>query len=784
MSSSEQQSVRILIADDEKAILDLYRRILGAGALARPAASEMNDLASRLFGGADPSPASPSRLFDVVTCRQGEEAIQAVRDATAAGQPFAVAFLDVRMPPGLDGVVAAEKIRALDPDIQIVMVTGFSDAAPREIADRVPPVDKLLYLQKPFTPYEIEHCAHALAAKWQREKDLRRLYAELEARVESRTAELRGNEERLRKHNGALADIVRRHASSDTDLGAKIREITASASRAIECERTSIWLYNDDRTELCCIDLYELAAHRHSEGLRLPVSAYPAYFAALDSERALVANDAHNDPRTREFADSYLKPLGITSMLDGPIRRGSRVVGVVCHEHVGTARQWTIDEESFVGSVADQVCLVLEEDERAVREIELREAKMAAEAASLAKSEFLANMSHEIRTPMTAILGFSEMLLDAEFLVPEQREAVQTIHRNGEHLLEIINDILDLAKVEMGKMVVEQVPCPFSRIVAEVVSLMRVRADAKRLSLSVDYVGEIPKTIRTDPTRIRQILVNLIGNAIKFTETGEIQIVVRLACEGSEPRLDIDVIDTGIGMTPEQAARLFQPFTQADGSTTRQFGGTGLGLVISKRLAGMLGGDVTLVQTQPGVGTCFRATVATGPLGNLGPGDGSVPVALPAGKVIANAGGGRELLPEGCRVLLAEDRPDNQHLIRGMLTKAGAEVAVVENGALAVSAALAACEAGRPFDVILMDMQMPVMDGYTATAALRSKGYTGPIIALTAHAMVSERDKSLRAGCDDHTTKPVNRDHLLQVVARYAAKNCPAVVTTGAADPA
>ena len=243
-------------------------------------------------------------------------------------------------------------------------------------------------------------------------------------------------------------------------------------------------------------------------------------------------------------------------------------------------------------------------------------AREAAQTATRAKSEFLANMSHEIRTPMTAILGFAENLLDPELSTIDRLNAIHTVRRNGEYLLGIINDILDLSKIEAGKMVVERIPCSPCEIIAEVAALVRVRAEAKGLPFNIEYIGKIPKTIYTDPTRLRQILINLIGNAIKFTEVGSVRLVTRyMEAEKNHQDdgiLQFDVIDTGKGMTEEAASRLFQAFSQADTSTTREYGGTGLGLIISQRLAQMLGGDVRVIDTAEGVGTRFRANIGTG----------------------------------------------------------------------------------------------------------------------------------------------------------------------------
>ncbi len=407
---------------------------------------------------------------------------------------------------------------------------------------------------------------------------------------------------------------------------------------------------------------------------------------------------------------------------------------------------------------------------RSAADRSLHVAKQAAEAANLAKSEFLANMSHEVRTPMTAILGFTEVLLAEDELKnasPQCVEALRTIERNGKYLVGIINDILDLSKIESGKMTVEKIECSPAQILEEVVDLVRVTADAKNLKIEVANEGPVPLAIISDPTRLRQILINLTGNAIKFTEVGKVRIVIRLVADSDEPKVQFDVIDTGIGMDQQQTDQLFQPFAQADSSMSRKFGGTGLGLTISKKMAELLGGDIA-VQSTLGSGSTFSATITIGPLDNVQMVDHPferTSADNPKPKPTATA------VRLDCRVLLAEDGPDNQRLISFLLKKAGAEVTVAENGKLALDEALAARDAGAAFDVILMDMQMPVMDGYTATGKLREADYTGPIIALTAHAMASDRKKCIDVGCNDYMTKPVERQKLVALVADYATRD-------------
>jgi signal transduction histidine kinase/ActR/RegA family two-component response regulator len=399
---------------------------------------------------------------------------------------------------------------------------------------------------------------------------------------------------------------------------------------------------------------------------------------------------------------------------------------------------------------------------------ELEVAREAAEHANRSKSNFLANMSHEIRTPMTAILGYADKLLEPNMDQSTRLNDIQIIRRNGQHLLTIINDILDISKIEAGKMTVEKIPCQPPRVIAEVVSLMGVRAWEKKLDIHVEFDGKIPQTIHSDPTRLRQVLVNLVGNAIKFTNEGSVRIVTRLvgAPDGADSQLEIDVVDTGIGLTDAQSANLFRPFTQGDTSTARRFGGTGLGLIISKRLAEMMGGDI-LVSSKPGMGSTFSLTIATGPLQGVTMTD--QPLVLDDAEMPTekNAAPAAPVRIDGMRVLLAEDGIDNQRLIAHVLKSRGAEVTIVENGRLAYEAAIKMSAEGKPFDVILMDIQMPEMDGYAATSKLRQKNYHGIIIALTAHAMDTDRQKCIAAGCDNYASKPVDRATLIKMLAQY-----------------
>jgi PAS domain S-box-containing protein len=393
----------------------------------------------------------------------------------------------------------------------------------------------------------------------------------------------------------------------------------------------------------------------------------------------------------------------------------------------------------------------------------LQKSKLAAEAANRAKSEFLANMSHEIRTPMTAILGFSDLLATSNLPHHEQQDYLEGIRRNGTALLELLNSILDLSRIEADRIALERTDCPLRQIVDDLMSVVRLRAEEKGLSLQVDGEFPLPERIHTDPLRLRQILANLVGNAIKFTQRGGVRITLRcLRAEEGSARMQFAITDTGIGIAADKLPELFQPFMQADASSTRLYGGTGLGLAISKRLAKALDGDIE-VTSKLGKGSTFTLSVDAGPLAG-------VPMlqSLKSTSDTVEERRGREQGPAlHGRVLLAEDVRDVQLVLEEILRKMGLHVDVAEDGRTARDMAQESKAAGRPYDLILMDIQMPDINGYEATRWLRQHGWTGPIVALTAHAMRGDRERCLAAGCDDYLAKPVTAGRLRGILARY-----------------
>ncbi|MEY4579380.1 MAG: hypothetical protein RL701_4083 [Pseudomonadota bacterium] len=586
---------------------------------------------------------------------------------------------------------------------------------------------------------------------------------------------IRDAEGRPLRFVGANLDVTARHRAEEQrrEMDGRLREVAASLEEAQALARVGSWSLDIvTRTRHWSRQMYELFGRDPMLGPPSGQDAIDTYFVAADARWVTLAMERaiehgvpyHGILRLREPKNGVAILQTEAKVTLGPNGKPTRLFGTLL---------------DITANVA--------------REEELKRAQIQAEAANRAKSEFLANMSHEIRTPMSAIMGYIELLGGPQVSREQYREYTATIQRNASHLLELLNQILDLSKIEAGHLTVENAVCSPETLVREVVSLLRPRAEEKQLALALYFDGLIPATMQTDPLRFRQILLNLVSNAIKFTERGGVTVRVALERSRATAQLEIRVEDTGIGMDAAQLSGLFKPFSQADSSITRRFGGTGLGLSIVSHLTRLLGGDIEVSST-PGVGTRFCARVATGGLNAvvLGPcasdaPEGLEPVMLPAeafvhhslppkaGRALvsympaADGGGGTNAALAGLRVLLVEDGIDNQRLISLHLVRAGAQVEVLGNGKLAIERLIDA--AAPPVDVVLMDMQMPVLDGYSATAKLRALGFKWPIVALTAHAMEGDRIKCLQAGCDDYASKPIDSRRLVELVLSHARRN-------------
>lgn len=437
---------------------------------------------------------------------------------------------------------------------------------------------------------------------------------------------------------------------------------------------------------------------------------------------------------TYEDSIPLLEPLGNVTLLDGPVRLGTLVTTVraaIAYRH----RQY---------EVRDLLA-------------ELEASHQLAVDANRAKTDFLANMSHEIRTPLGAVLGFSELMMESGVSEREKQVYMTAVKRNGQLLSALIDDILDLTKVESGRIEIDLVEFSFTEILAEIVCSIEPKASKKGLPLHIQRSDRVPEMIKTDPLRFKQILTNILGNAVKFTSHGTVQLRIDFdqTTEG-KCALVIEVEDTGVGISQRQVEQLFKPFTQVDTSTTRRFGGTGLGLILSQKLARAMGGDLILKWSIPGGGSCFMIRINVEAEGQK---------CLPIEEVIFS---GREVsdgsLPlAGTQILLVDDSLDNQMLIGRILKLLGSEVDLASDGEEAIDKAM-----HKGYDVVLMDLQMPILGGVEATRRLREQGFKKPIVALTAHGLKDDRQRCMSVGCTDYLTKPIQKAHLIQVIERVA----------------
>ena len=702
---------------------------------------------------------------------------------------------------------------------------------------------------------------------------------------------LRTKEERLRHQQSATLALVQDRTVFEGALPITAKQLTSVAAQALVVDRVSLWIFEDHTQSLYCLDAYDRPANKHTFGGKLVRADYPIYFEALSRGQLLAAPEAQQDLNFQELVAGLLAPQLIGSRIDAPFQTQGTLTGVISIEHVGSSRDWAPDEQQFVQALANFMTLVLEAARRRESEEALALAKLAAEDATKAKAEFLANMSHEIRTPMNGVIGMTDILARTP-LSETQRHYVETIHNSGDTLLTLLNDILDFSKIEAGKLDIQSVPIDLRDLVERTVEQLAERAQRKHLTLSVEYDPTFPTAVMGDPIRIRQILTNLLSNAIKFTQAGDVSVTVELDPssfgEGAPHKIRLAVRDTGFGISAEGQGKLFQSFSQVDGSSTRVHGGTGLGLSICRQLSELMGGTIG-VESTLGQGSTFwvvlclplqaKAMVAVPTSPSLADLRVCAAISHPTtrrlvtrylshwGIVPCMAATESEFLelvmtelatderrvialvdetfadttetqllealasdsalqevrilrlvsfirradvaqqPDSTRmrlvtkpvryeafrdailtlfdmkpsasqqiplaqttqslsghVLLAEDNPVNQEIALLMLETLGCSVTVAQNGREVVDQAQT-----TTYDLILMDCQMPELDGFEATRLIReweqsNSRIATPIVALTAHATSGDREQCLAAGMNEYISKPFSMERLQAVL--------------------
>lgn len=561
---------------------------------------------------------------------------------------------------------------------------------------------------------------------------------------------------RLINQHSVLAWITRSSIFRQGSCDEVSQMLTKSVASSIGIERASIWLFNEERTVIRCVDLYEAVLGRHSSGMTRSVADFPGYFAALEREEIIAADNALIDPRTNGLADTYLRRLGIGAMLDAPIVQDGNVIGVVCCERVGEAHPWSAEERLLAAAISNLMSLTIERLERSAAEESLKAAHASVQLATRAKSLFLANMSHEIRTPMNGVFGMTDLLLRTELTERQQRLA-HTIQRSAKSLLTIINDVLDISRIEAGKLSLDANEFDLRYAIEETVDLLAEEADRKGIGLSLYIAPTVPAAAMGDVGRIRQIATNLISNGIKFTKSGEVAVRLDTAAKDEAfkdgaVRVVLTVRDTGVGIPKEVQERLFQPFHQADTSIARRFGGTGLGLSISRHLIEMMGGKISLVSAE-GVGTIITVELPLVEVTSVNTTGDSLP--------------GTNCL-KGKRILVLDDRATNREIVLAYLKDAGAQATGLGNAEDAFALLRAAAREGEPFSAAIVDMVMPSITGLEVGRRIKAD----PAIAATKLVMLTslswKGDVSLVRGdgFEALLVKPVRGIELVRTVSR------------------
>ena len=693
---------RILVIDDNAAIHDDLRKILLGEAKTQ---ENMQDDEELLFGA---EPVTMTR-FEIDSAYQGQEGFAKLEQSLAEGRPYAMAFVDVRMPPGWDGVETIAHLWRTYPNLQVVLCTAYSDYSWNDMQRRLGRSEKLLILKKPFDNIEVMQLAHALTHKWLLSQQAEAKMADLDLIVAERTAQLRNAHERIER---------------EFQQRAKAQE-----AFRIVFQASSIGIALVDKND-----------------------RYVDVNYAFEKQFELARDQFVGKSLAEMGAESQLRLLPLLEAIDGAPAAEAEEITFQNQNGRRTGLLWTREVE--IDNSLHRLCLLLDITDRKEMEEELRRARIAAEASTKAKSAFLANMSHEIRTPLNGILGFTGLTLQTK-LDAEQRENLETVEHSARSLLRIISDILDFSKIEADRLDLESAPFSLRECLEKAAETVLVSASQKQLLFSWTVSPRTPDLLLGDEIRLRQILLNTMGNAVKFTSEGSVTTEVgATSFDGRRVELQFAVRDTGIGVPPEKQRFIFEPFRQAEGYMTRKYGGTGLGLAIVKRLLDLVGGRIW-VESKEGVGSTFYFTAPF----------------LLSDKPRASRDGAEtldEVPVPPLSILVAEDNAVSRLLVGRLLAKQGHTVTEARTG----RDAFTLCEEGT-FDLILMDVQMPDMDGFEATAEIRERErLTGEhiwIIALTAHAIKGDRERCLNAGMDDYLSKPIQPDELWAAIRRASA---------------
>lgn len=563
----------------------------------------------------------------------------------------------------------------------------------------------------------------------------------IETDITERKNNQKDHQNSLRYHK-ILAELTLDRTIMSGSLASSKEKITQQMAAALNCARASIWIFDRSAEHLQCIDRYDEENNSHSSGFKVFRKDYPYYFAAILRHSIIAADDAIAHSTTAEFSDTYLRPNNISSLLNAVISVSDGIFGIISFEHSGEARTWTSAEMSFANAITTFVGGICEADKRRDIQKQLIAAKESAENADRAKSEFLAIMSHEIRTPMNGVIGMLNLLKRSQLNEVQTRQT-GIAHSSAKSLLYLINDILDFSKIEAGKLDLEEVEFDLRSCIEDVVETLVIKAEEKSIELILNLADLEHCWVSGDPGRIRQIFINLIGNALKFTHQGDIIISCSAKKENDRYLIKASVKDTGIGIEAEKIHYLFDSFTQADASTTRQYGGTGLGLTICKRLCNMMGGKIE-ARSQINQGSEFTFSLV---LKACEPRTSPIPTTSLNHK----------------RVLVIDDNDNNREILRLQLQAWGAQVSESSNGKHAIE--LCQQQIKTPFDIAIVDMQMPVMDGAELGPKLRHICPSMGLVMMTSMAMRNDAKRFSELGFQAYFTKPVTMSDLHDALA-------------------